>query len=79
MNLERFEEWLRQAHPIAPLIVKINYKYDFESQYTESNEILFWDFHTGDYVWDNDWNEGQQDIIIVGYVEIEDVEMKHIF
>lgn len=81
MTLERFYEWLRTVTVTGggSMIVKINYKYDCESCYTETNEIMTWDYHTNTWIWESDWNEGQEDIIIIGYTWLEDVTIKNIF
>ena len=77
MTRERFEEWLRSQNRTGEMIVKINYKYDFEKKYTEENEHMEWDGI--DIIWLNDWDEGQEDVIIIGYTWVDEVEIKHIF
>lgn len=77
MNRERFFEWLRSQNRTGEMIVKINYKYDFEKKYTEENEHMEWD--GTDIIWLNDWDEGQEDVIIIGYTWVDEVEIKHIF
>lgn len=54
-------------------IVKLAYKYDWEKQYTISNELLEWDYPSLDYVWLNDWDEGQSEIYVLGFIKISDV------
>lgn len=54
-------------------IVRLAYKYDFEVVYDISNEILEWDDSLHNYVWMNDWNEGQTDVYILGFIKVSDV------
>ena len=52
-------------------IVDLNYKYDFETNYRETYEIMT---YTPDCVeWDNDWWEGEQDIIVQGILPIDEL------
>ena len=53
-----------------PLIVKLKYKYNHETEYTVSTEIL--DYYDDMYVWVNDWYEGQQDVQILTWITAED-------
>ena len=47
-------------------------KYDHEDDYHYTNELLLFD---GDnYYWDSDWDEGQQDIHVVGYMPISQMD-----
>lgn len=54
-------------------IVRLAYKYDFEVVYNISNEILEWDDSLHSYVWLNDWDEGQTDVYILGFIKVSDV------
>ena len=56
-------------------IVKLKYKYSFEERYTIDNEILEYDGHEGEYMWLNDWNEGQDDVEVLGYIAVQDVQI----
>ena len=58
-------------------IVKLGYKYSFEyeSERVICNEYYF---NNGDIsYWENDWCEGQTDIIIYGFTALDEVEIKH--
>ena len=55
-------------------IVTLKYKYDFEEKYTIENHILKYESITDSYVWLNDWNEGQTDIEVLGYMLLGDVD-----
>lgn len=55
-------------------IVTLKYKYDFEENYTIENNILEYDSMTDSYVWLNDWDEGQTDVEVLGYMILSDVD-----
>ena len=55
-------------------IVTLKYKYEFEEKYTIENHILEYDSITDSYVWLNDWNEGQTDVEVLGYMILGDVD-----
>lgn len=55
-------------------IVTLKYKYDFEEKYTIENHILEYDCMSDSYVWLNDWNEGQTDVEVLGYILLDDVD-----
>lgn len=53
-------------------IVKLAYKHNWEKDYHISNEVLEYDYSDNDYIWLNDWNEGETDIYVLGYIKISD-------
>lgn len=53
-------------------IVTLKYKYDFEKDYTIENQILEYD--SMNYVWLDDWYEGQTDVEVLGYMILGDVD-----
>ena len=59
----------------SEFIVKIMYRYTGEKIYIEENQIVWFD-SKNHMVWLDDWWEGQQDIIILGYVPVEDIEVE---
>lgn len=71
MPLEDFFNMLNDM-PIEPYIVTLEYKYDHEDTYTIENQILDVDV-SGDYVWLNDWNEGQEDVKVFGFIALSNV------
>lgn len=78
MTLKEFSERL-ESDSIEDKIVSLRYKYSFEKDWTYSNEILEVDMNVeGNYVWLNDWNEGQEEIEILGYVNVSDVMISSI-
>lgn len=77
MNKSEFDKWLFDnifEKENSELIIRIGYKYDFESQYYYSNEYYYPDPEfNGLWICENDWYEGQDDIIFVDYIRMEDV------
>ena len=71
MTLEEFLEKLK-TEKITDYIVRLKYKYNFEKEYTYSNELLLIN-HGIDYEWNNDWIEGQTDIEVLEYIAVDDV------
>lgn len=59
----------------SEFIVKLTYRYTGEKVFTESNEIVWFD-SKDNMVWLNDWWEGQQEIFVLGYVPVRDIEVE---
>lgn len=76
MTLEAMFEKLDACDYATDYIVRLKYKYDWENQYEYSNEVL--ESYDGRYVWLNDWNEGQKDVEVLGFVAIEDIPVKKV-
>ena len=75
MNVEEFMEHLK-TKPIETQIVYLRYKHSWEDTWTYSNQILEVDMDEKDfYIWNSDWNEGQEDVEILGCVAVSDVEV----
>lgn len=55
-------------------IVTLKYKYDFEKYYTIENQILEYDSMADNYVWLDDWYEGQTDVEVLGYRLLSDID-----
>ena len=72
MSLEDFYKMIKSYSKVSDYIVRLKYKYTWESEYTYSNEYLEWEYMS-DWVWLNDWNEGQTDCYVVDWVRLEDV------
>ena len=53
------------------MIVEVRYKYSHETEWTISNEILTFD--NGEYVWEVDWWEGQEDVEYTGIIPVSSV------
>ena len=62
---------------IDVLIVKIKYKYDHDTEWTIDNEILEPCMgYSGDvWTWLNDWDEGQQQQYVLGWIALADLEV----
>ena len=71
MTLEKLFETLEDA-TYCEYIVRLKYKYDWETEYTYSNELIL-DNGRGDWYWQNDWDEGQTDVEVVGFMAVDDV------
>lgn len=70
MTKIEFGKWLDNLKYKRDMIVLIKMKYSSESKYTYTNELLMFD---GDYYWENDWDEGQQDVEFLGAIPVGDV------
>ena len=74
MKLKKFFEMLdKDSHYRTDYIVRLKYKYDWEKEYTIENEYLEYDSNNDCWVWLNDWNEGQTDVEVLGYIDIDDI------
>lgn len=70
--LEEFFNELYSKPILEDYIVTLKYKYDCEKEYTIANEILVAD--SFGYSWLNDWNEGQTDVEVIGYIPVSEVD-----
>lgn len=73
--IELFEILSKPTTVHQDYIVKLKYKYSFEEQYTIENQILEYDGSMDEYIWLNDWNEGQEDVEVLGYVAVQDLKI----
>lgn len=75
MKLNQFFEMLDAYDFLrTDYVVRLRYKYDWEKNYTTSNEYLQYDSRD-EWVWLNDWNEGQTDVEVLGYIALDEVEV----
>lgn len=75
MTIEEFYEWLKKQ-PIEDKLVYMKYKYSWEDRWTVSNEYLEVDMSVDDnYVWLRDWNEGQEDVEILGCIDVGEIDI----
>ena len=72
MTQPEFDIWLAKQ-TYEDRIVSIRYKYKFEKEWSYSNELLLCMGEWGDYAWNDDWNEGQDDVEILGCLSIAEV------
>lgn len=71
MRIDEFNKWL-ESQPLEDKMVRLRYKYSHEDRWTYSNEYLECDMSVkGCYIWLYDWDEGQEDIEILGCVDID--------
>lgn len=79
MTLDELFEILNKPTTVhQDYIIKLMYKYSFETKYTIENQILEYDPNanlSGDYIWLNDWHEGQDDVKVLGYIAVRDVQI----
>lgn len=58
--------------PVDDYVVRLTLKYDDEKDYRYTNEILLFD--GDDYIWANDWDEGEQDVEVLGYISVSEID-----
>ena len=73
MGLEIFFKHLRQQPTRKNYIVRLAYKYNYERNFHFDNFFLMWDPRLDDWVWLDDWNEGQEYVFVVACVALEHV------
>lgn len=70
MKLNEFYKLLK-GKQFTDYVVFIRYKYDTEIAYTYSKEVLCADLNSSNnYLWVNDWWEGQTDVDVLGFIEL---------
>ena len=65
-------------HTGESLVVELMIKYKHEPEYERKTELLLNDgpdWFTPRYVWESDWWEGQQDIILVGSLPVSRIRL----
>lgn len=67
ISLDEFFDKLKKADLYDEFLVKLAYKHSFEKDYRISIECL--SFGTDCICWLNDWNEGEDDVRVLGFVE----------
>ena len=76
MSREDFNNYLETLDIIENQLVYMRYKYSWETNWTYAKELLLVDTdEPDDYVWLNDWFEGQQDIEILGCIPISEIDV----
>lgn len=73
MGLDEFFDYLRRF-PIDKYVVHLKYKHDKDSEWEESNEILEVD-ENFNYVWQDDWWEGQKYVRVLGFDAVGDLNV----
>lgn len=76
MKLDIFFFKLLPTLPIDDYVIRLMLKYNHEKEYQYSNELLLYD--GSHYYWDNDWDEGQQSVEVIGYISVSEVDRFYI-
>ena len=75
MSIKEFFKYL-ETKDIETQIVYLRYKYSWEDDWIYSNQILEVDMSVdGFYIWQSDWNEGQEDVEVLGCIALSDVDV----
>ena len=74
MTENDFFKYLRDK-TIQDYIVALRYKYSWEDDWNYSNEILEWEPSLTSYIWSVDWDEGYDEVEVLGCISIADVEV----
>lgn len=65
--------WKRECYD--DYLVRVRYKYKWETEWTYGNEYLEFNGNDFDWVWLKDWNEGQEDVEFLGFIAVDDVDV----
>ena len=65
--------------PLPLFLLRMYSKYSFEKEYNFEIECMGHGYGPDDelLIWFNDWNEGQDDIIFVGFIDLDKLEMEY--
>ena len=75
MTLDEFHKWL-EKQPIEDKLVYMRYKYSWEDKWSYANEYLKVDMSVeGYYIWLYDWDEGQENVEILGCISVDDIDV----
>ena len=81
LSLDEFFSIIRTM-PCQNYIVKVRYKYDWEPDWLVENQLLEYYPNSNpnvhihhDYVWLNDWFEGQEWVEVMGFMPFDEVEV----
>ena len=76
-NEDEFDKLIEEKYYADDLLVLIRYKYDWESEdeWQYSKELYLFECYKGHcrHAWLHDWDEGQQDVEILGIMKVDDV------
>lgn len=85
MTLYEFEKYMDNSKVLrTTYIVHLRMKYDYETEWEHTNELFEWengddkDYPEGWY-WVNDWDEGQDQVEVLGCMDINEIEVENIF
>ena len=59
----------------AHYLVHLRERYSWDKNWTEYNVLLEWDCDMCGYIWDWDFNEGQEFVEVLGFIDLDDVRV----
>lgn len=78
LSISEFEDaldiWYKMPKMSDTMIVLLKYRYDHDREWTYENRILSPMPNFIGWEWDSDWNEGQQHVFVLGWIELQDVK-----
>ena len=72
-------------NPVGSYLVQLKIKsaYEPDDKYIDLTELLIDDRESSSsdpkYVWESDWWEGEEDVIIIGVAKVEDIDLSKEF
>lgn len=64
---------------ISRVFVLLRYKYDCDKEWDYAFEYFYLYWPKQDWMWENDWYEGQENVEYLGFVDVEDLELQYRF
>lgn len=59
----------------AYYLVHLRERYSWDKDWTEYNVLLAWDWDMCGYVWDWDFNEGQEFVEVLGFIDTDEIKV----
>ena len=78
MDFNKFIDLL-ETLPKCDKVVRIRYKWFEGDVWDYENELLLYNGNIDDYEWENDWDEGQQFVEVVGCLALDLVQIPECF
>lgn len=78
MDFNKFIDLLKEL-PISDKVVRIRYKWFEGDDWVYENELLCYNGNMDDYEWENDWDEGQPYVEVVGFLPLDLVQIPECF
>lgn len=72
---EFFKQIKKWEYIPGDLVVRIAYKYEWEKDFNKSNEVLEYNGDKDDWTWLNDWDEGYDYVMVLGFIPVEDISL----
>ena len=76
MTLEEFYQHIDNQELCQNYLVRIKMKYSHESEYDLLNELYLFNGEECKYEWLYDWYEGQQEVEVIGFIPVSDIQIK---